>query len=72
MFQTNIKLSDHSNYKIGGKAQYFFQSNKVEEIIEAVKKAQQEQLPIFILGGGTNLLFDDQEFKGLVIKPTMD
>ena len=72
MFQTNIKLSDHSNYKIGGKAQYFFQSNNVEEIIKAVKKAQQEQLPIFILGGGTNLLFDDQEFKGLVIKPTMD
>jgi UDP-N-acetylmuramate dehydrogenase len=51
---------------------YFFKSNNVEEIIKAVKKAQQEQLPIFILGGGTNLLFDDQEFKGLVIKPTMD
>ena len=72
MFKTNVKLSDHSNYKIGGEAQYFFQSNKVEEIIKAVKKAKQDKLPIFILGKGTNLLFDDQGFKGLVIKPTMD
>ncbi|HCX45329.1 TPA: UDP-N-acetylenolpyruvoylglucosamine reductase [Patescibacteria group bacterium] len=72
MFKTNVKLSDHSNYKIGGEAQYFFQSNKVEEIIKAVKKAKQEKLSIFVLGGGTNLLFDDQKFEGLVIKPTMN
>jgi len=72
MFETNVKLSDHSNYKIGGEAQYFFQSNKVEEIIKAVKKAKQEKLSIFVLGGGTNLLFDDQKFEGLVIKPTMN
>ena len=69
MFQDKVILSRHSNYKIGGPAEYFYAADKVEKIIRAVEKAGQEKLPIFILGGGTNLLISDNGFAGLILKP---
>jgi len=68
MFQENVILSRHSNFKIGGPARYFFEAKNVEEIIKAVDKARQMKLPIFILGGGTNILFSDEGFNGLIFK----
>lgn len=68
-FQENVSLKQYSNYKIGGPARYFFAPKTVEELTEAVKKARAEKLPIFILGGGTNLIINDAGFDGLVIKP---
>ena len=68
MFQKNILLSKHSNYKIGGLAKYFFEVKNTEEIIKAVEKARQTKTAIFILGAGTNILFKDEEFSGLIIK----
>lgn len=69
MFLENIKLSSYSNYKIGGPARYFFEAENIEEIIKAVKLAHGMKTPIFILGGGTNILFGDEGFEGLVLKP---
>lgn len=69
MFQPNISLKDYSNYKIGGSARHFSNPKNTEEIEEVIKRARKEKLPIFILGGGTNLLIDDGGYKGLVIKP---
>lgn len=62
-------MSEYSNYKIGGRASYFFVPKTAEEVLKGIKKAQKEKLPIFILGGGTNLLISDKGFPGLVIKP---
>lgn len=69
MFETNIPLRFHSNYKIGGPAKYFCRPKNIDELILAVAKAKTDNLPIFILGGGTNILWDDNGFSGLVIKP---
>lgn len=62
-----MNLSDFSNYKIGGKAKYFLRAKTIDDIVIAVQKAKAENLPVFILGGGTNLLIDDKGFDGLVI-----
>lgn len=67
----DILLSEFSNYKIGGPASYFFAAKNDGEIIEAVKWAKAKKLPIFILGGGTNLLISDSGFNGLVLKPDL-
>lgn len=72
MFQNNVSLSAHSNYKIGGTAKYFYESAELTNLIQAIEKARQEKLPVFILGGGTNLLFSDKGFDGLVLKPSMN
>ncbi len=67
-FQENVSLKDYSHYKIGGPARYFFAPKTAEELIEALKKAKQENLRLFILGSGTNLLISDNGFDGLVLK----
>src|SRR3989344_5613011 len=69
MFQEYIPLIRHSNYKIGGPARYFYAGKNIEGIEKAVVKARQWKLPLFILGGGTNLLISDEGFDGLVLKP---
>ncbi len=69
MFQEKIPLSRYSNYKIGGPARYFFESDKADDLIAAVGKARRMKTSVFILGGGTNILFSDDGFPGLIIKP---
>lgn len=69
MFQLGVNLRHLSNYKIGGRADYFFAAKDVESLIAAVGEAREKKLPIFILGGGTNLLISDEGFRGLVLKP---
>ncbi|MEK7555292.1 MAG: UDP-N-acetylmuramate dehydrogenase [Patescibacteria group bacterium] len=71
MFQKRVLLSKYSNFKIGGPAKYFFEAKNVEEIIKAVKLAKRLKTPFFILGGGTNILFSDKGFNGLVLKPNI-
>lgn len=72
MFKLSVNLKDHSNYKIGGLARQFCNPKNVEELKDAVLKAREEKLPIFILGGGTNLLISDEGFDGLVLKPGIE
>jgi len=64
----NVLLSQYTTFKIGGPARYFFITKDTKDLIEAVKFAQDKELPFFILGGGSNLLVNDQGFDGLVIK----
>jgi len=71
MFQEEVLLKNHSHYKIGGPARYFFAGKNTDEIIEAVKKARRLKFPIFILGGGTKILFSDEGFDGLILKPNL-
>ena len=70
-FQENVSLAHFSNYKIGGNARFFFVPKNEKEVAWAVAEAQAKKLPIFILGGGTNLLIADEGFNGLVIKPAL-
>jgi UDP-N-acetylmuramate dehydrogenase len=71
-FKENISLKDYSNYRIGGPAEYFFESRTVEETRAALEKWREifngDKSKLFILGGGTNILFRDQGFSGLVLK----
>ncbi len=66
--QENILLANHTTFRIGGPARYFVAVKNNEELVEAVKYAKANSLPFFILGGGSNLLVNDEGFNGLVIK----
>jgi len=68
MFQENILLSKYSNYKIGGPARYFFEAKNIEEVIKAIEQAHRIKTSVFTLGAGTNILFSDEGFNGLIIK----
>jgi UDP-N-acetylmuramate dehydrogenase len=67
-FQENIPLSRFSNYKIGGPARFFFDAKSEADVRWAVKEAKAKKIPIFVLGGGTNLLIDDRGWNGLVLR----
>jgi len=66
--KTNVALKNHTTFKIGGKAKYFFEAQTKQDIIKALKVAKELNLPFFILGGGSNVLISDKGFNGLVIK----
>jgi len=64
----NIILAKYTTYKIGGPADYFVSVKNYEELKKALQFAEDNSLPIFILAGGSNVLFSDNGFRGLVIK----
>jgi UDP-N-acetylmuramate dehydrogenase len=64
----NISLSEFTTIKIGGPADYFFIAENKNDLMEAVSYAKNNNLPFFILGGGSNVLFSDYGFRGVVIK----
>ncbi len=53
---------------VGGAARYFLEVRTVEQARRAVEWAQTRSLPLFVLGGGSNLLVSDAGFRGLVLK----
>ena len=62
-------MKRYSNFRIGGQAKYFKEAKTAEELVEAIKGAKEKNIPIYILGGGTNILWSDKGFDGLVLKP---
>ncbi len=66
--QENVDLTQYSTFKIGGPAKYFFIAKTNEDIVKAAQTAKKNNLPFFILGGGSNVLISDKGFNGLVIK----
>jgi UDP-N-acetylmuramate dehydrogenase len=71
IFEENIPLRRLSNYKIGGPAQFFFAPKNEKEVAWAVREARAKKLPVFVLGGATNLLIDDAGWRGLVLRPNI-
>ena len=63
----NKNLAPLTSFKIGGKADYFVEIKNLEEFLKFHSWQKKKNLPIFILGGGTNLLIDS--FQGIVLKP---
>ncbi len=69
--EKNIKLANHTTFRIGGPARYFVVVKNSDELMEAVKYAKTNSLPFLVLGGGSNLLVADEGYDGLVIKCQM-
>lgn len=66
--QQNIPLAPLTTLKIGGPARFFVEAKSRSEIEEAVAFARAQELPIFVLGGGSNLVISDSGWPGLVLK----
>jgi UDP-N-acetylmuramate dehydrogenase len=64
----NIPLSQYTTLKIGGPARFFTEAGSEDEILGALNFAKEKGIPVFILGGGSNILVSDKGFDGLVIK----
>ncbi len=66
--EENIPLAPLTTIGIGGPARYFARASTVDDVRDGIDWALAKSLPIFILGGGSNLLISDEGFKGLVLQ----
>jgi len=64
----NVPLAPFTTYKLGGPARYFFVAQTENEVKLAAETAKACGIPIFVLGGGSNILVNDNGFDGLAIK----
>jgi len=68
-YKEGVLLGPYTTFKIGGPAKYFVEVASHEELNESLSFAKGNNLEVFILGGGSNLLISDKGFDGLVIRP---
>jgi UDP-N-acetylmuramate dehydrogenase len=61
-------LAPHTWMKIGGPAQYLVRPRNVDELLEVVRTCHEEQIPVRILGGGSNVLVRDEGVSGAVLQ----
>src|SRR5271155_5812355 len=66
--QENVALAPLTTFRIGGPARYFVEAATTGEVEEAVTFARSRGLPLFVLGGGSNLVVADSGWPGLVLK----
>ena len=66
--EENISLAPLTTLKIGGPARYFVGVESEDALIESVRYAETNGLPLFVLGGGSNILVSDAGFDGLVVQ----
>lgn len=66
--EENVPLAPLTTIGIGGPARYFAKASTVDEIRDGIAWASSRSLPLFILGGGSNLLISDDGYKGLVLQ----
>ncbi len=64
----NEALAPKTTFDIGGVARYFTEVRNVDELREALAFAREKDVPFFLLGGGSNILFSDAGYDGMVIR----
>lgn len=64
----NIPLAPLTTFHVGGPARYFVDAQTESEVNDAVVFAAERRLPLFVLGGGSNLVIADSGWPGLVVK----
>lgn len=64
----NVSLAPYTTFGIGGSARYFVEAKEALEVPAAVAWAEERRLPLYVLGGGSNLLVPDGGFDGLVLR----
>ena len=70
--EENVALAPHTWYKIGGPARYFVRPRSVEELQQAARRCTENEIPIYVLGLGANLLVGDNGVDGAVFRFSED
>lgn len=63
----NVPLTAYSTMRLGGSAAYLTEVNSRSEVAESVAWAEDRQLPLIMIGGGSNIVWGDAGFAGLVL-----
>ncbi|TAH32464.1 UDP-N-acetylmuramate dehydrogenase [Candidatus Saccharibacteria bacterium] len=66
-FTPSVSLANYSTMRLGGIANYLADAHTRDELVEAVAWAREKQLPVRVIGGGSNIVWQDSGFNGLVL-----
>ena len=66
--QENVPLAPLTTLQVGGSARYFAELRREDDVREAAQFAKTRTLPLFVLGGGSNLVVADSGWQGLVLR----
>ena len=66
--QENLPLSAWTTFSVGGPARFFLNAVSEQDVIDGLDYAKRRKLPVFVLGGGSNLLVADRGFDGMVLR----
>ena len=64
---TNISLKQYTTMKLEGEARYMATADFADDVVSLYRNARKENLPIFVLGGGSNVITHDEVFEGIVL-----
>jgi UDP-N-acetylmuramate dehydrogenase len=70
--RTDEPMRLHTTFRIGGPADFFHEARTPDDLVAALRAAHGLGLPVFLLGGGSNLLVADDGVRGLVIHHACD
>ncbi len=70
--QENVLLSGLSTFGIGGKADYFVEAYSQSDLEDALIFAREKKIPVLAIGRGSNCLFADEGFRGIVIRVKLE
>ena len=71
-YKCNEPLSKHTTLCIGGSADYFVEVATEDQLVSLLKFIKENNVKFFVIGGGSNILFSDEGFRGMVIKLSGD
>lgn len=70
--EDNVRLNEsmarHTSFKTGGPADVFIKVDSVENLKYVLKISKEYDVPLFILGNGSNILVTDKGIRGIVCK----
>jgi len=69
---TREPMRHHTTIRIGGPADFYFAARTPDQMVVALRTAHEIGMPVFLLGGGSNLLVSDEGFHGLVLRNAAD
>lgn len=64
----NVPMKDYTSMKVGGKADVLVEPDSMEKIQKCMMLSQASSVPFLVMGNGSNLIFADEGYRGLVIK----
>ena len=64
----NEPMKKHTTFKVGGPADIFVQLSNADELREILSSAKEYDMPVYIIGNGSNLLVGDLGYRGLIVQ----
>ena len=68
----NEPMSKHTSFKTGGPAEIYITGKTIKQIQEVLKFSKQNNIKLYIIGNGSNLLISDEGIKGIVLKISLE